>query len=301
VAGGETRSRRLSIAFGIQGSGQQVDGVPDPARYRDLAQAAEELGFDSIWAGDHISYRNPILDIVVALSTFAAVTERIALGAGIVLIPLRQPGVVAKEFASLDYVSGGRLILGVGVGGEGEKDFEAVGVDPRERGARTNEAMRALRVLFGEQPASFEGRFFSFSEVEIAPRSPRPGGPPLWVGGRSEAAIRRAAELGDGWIPIFVSPARFARGREGLPAHVTPAVTVPAHVGPKERLYAHLRRRYSGISEHVIDRYCVAGTPEECVARVREYVDAGAKHVVFNLGEPEDAERLAEVVHAAAG
>ena len=161
-------------------------------------------------------------------------TERITLGAGIVLLPLRHPSVVAKEFASLDYVSRGRLILGVGVGGEGEKDFEAVGVDPRERGARTNEAMRALRALFGPQPASFEGRFFSFAEVEIAPGSPRTGGPPLWVGGRSEAAIRRAAELGDGWIPIFVSPARFARGRGELPAHVTPAVTVPAHVGPKQ-------------------------------------------------------------------
>jgi probable F420-dependent oxidoreductase len=291
----------LSVAFGIQGSGQQVDGMPDPGRYRDLAQAAEELGYDSIWAGDHISYRNPILDIVVALSTFAAVTERIALGAGIVLLPLRQPSVVAKELASLDYVSRGRVVLGVGVGGEGEKDFEAVGVDPRERGARTNEAMRALRALFGPQPASFDGRFFSFTDVAIAPGPAQEGGPPLWVGGRSEAAIRRAATLGDGWIPIFVSPARFACGRKELPAHVTPAVTLPAHVGPKQRLYEHLLRRYSGISEHVVDRYCVAGTPEECMARVREYIDAGAKHIVFNLGEPEDAERLAEVARAAAG
>ena len=191
--------------------------MPDPGRYRELAQAAEDLGYDSIWAGDHISYRNPILDVVVALSTFAAVTERITLGAGIVLLPLRHPSVVAKEFASLDYVSRGRLILGVGVGGEGEKDFEAVGVDPRERGARTSEAMRALRALFGAQPASFEGRFFSFAEVEIAPGSPRTGGPPLWVGGRSEAAIRRAAELGDGWIPIWVSAERFRRPSRSCP------------------------------------------------------------------------------------
>jgi probable F420-dependent oxidoreductase len=302
VAGGGAHDRRLSVAFGIQGSGQQVEGMPDPARYRDLAQAAEELGYDSIWAGDHISYRNPILDIVVALSTFAAVTERITLGAGIVLLPLRHPSVVAKELASLDYVSRGRVILGVGVGGEGEKDFEAVGVDPRERGARTNEAMRALRALFGPQPASFEGRFFSFAEVEIAPVSPRAGGPPLWVGGRSEAAIRRAAELGDGWIPIWVSVERFREALAKLPDHVVPAVTLPAHVGEKRTLYEHLRRRYAGdFSEHVVDRYCVAGTPQECAARVREYVDAGARHIVFNLCEPEDADRLSEVVHAAAG
>jgi len=275
--------------------------MPDPGRYRDLAQTAEELGYDSIWAGDHLSFRNPLLDVVVALATFAAVTRRITLGAGIVLLPLRHPSVVAKEFASLDFVSGGRVILGVGVGGEAAKDFEAVGVDPRERGARTNEAMRALRALFGPPPANFSGRFFSFDGIDIAPGPAQPGGPPLWVGGGSDAAIRRAATLGDGWIPIWVSAERFRERAAALPDHVVPAVTLPAHVGEKRTLYEHLRRRYTGdFTEHVVDRYCVAGTPEECAARVREYVDAGARHVVFNLCRPEDAERLAEVVHAAA-
>ena len=99
------------VAFGIQGSGQLVGGAPVPAVFRRIAVRAEELGYDSLWAGDHISFRNPILDVVVALSTFAAVTERITLGAGIVLLPLRHPSVVAKEFASLDYVAGGRVIL----------------------------------------------------------------------------------------------------------------------------------------------------------------------------------------------
>src|SRR5205814_7208282 len=124
------RARLAPLAvtsFGIQGSGQLVGGAPDPGVFREVAVRAEELGYDSIWAGDHISYRNPILDVVVALSTFAAVTKRITVAAGIVLLPLRHPSVVAKEFASLDYASGGRTILGVGVGGEGEKDFEAVG------------------------------------------------------------------------------------------------------------------------------------------------------------------------------
>jgi probable F420-dependent oxidoreductase len=289
-------------AFGIQGSGQLVGGAPDPGVFREVAVRAEELGYDSIWAGDHISYRNPILDIVVALTTFAAVTRKITLGAGIVLLSLCHPSVVAKEFASLDYLSGGRTILGVGVGGESGPDFDAVGVSPRERGARTDDSMRALKALFGERPSSYEGRFFSFEGISIEPAPTQPGGPPLWVGGASEAAIRRAATLGDGWIPIWMSAEKFAAARAELPDHVTPAVTMPAHVGDKRRLYEHLRIRYSGdFSEHVVDRYCVAGTPEECAARVREYVDAGARHVVFNLCEPEDAERLAEVVHAAAG
>ncbi len=192
------------------------------------------------------------------------------------------------------------MILGVGVGGESAKDFEAVGVDPRERGARTDEAMRALRELFRGR-ASFSGRFFSFEDVEIEPGPAQPGGPPLWVGGRSPAAIRRAANLGDGWIPLWVSVERFKEGVAQLPEHIVPAVTLPAHVGDKRNLYEHLRQRYAGdFSEHVVDRYCVAGTPEECAARVREYVDAGAQHIVFNIAEPEDAELLAEVAFAAA-
>jgi probable F420-dependent oxidoreductase len=289
-------------AFGIQGSGQLVGGAPDPGVFREVAVRAEELGYDSIWAGDHISYRNPILDVVVALSTFAAVTSRITVAAGIVLLPLRHPSVVAKEFASLDYASGGRTILGVGVGGESGPDFDAVGVSPRERGARTDDAMRALRALFSERPASYEGRFFSFAGISIEPPPTQPGGPPLWVGGRSEAAIRRAATLGDGWIPIWVSAERFGEGLAQLPGHVTPAVTLPAHVGDPLALYEHLCARYSGdFSEHVVDRYCVAGTPEQCVARVREYLDAGAQHVVFNILELEDADRLMEVARAAAG
>jgi probable F420-dependent oxidoreductase len=289
-------------AFGIQGSGQLVGGAPDPGVFREVAVRAEELGYDSIWAGDHISYRNPILDIVVALTTFAAVTRKITLGAGIVLLPLRHPSVVAKEFASLDYLSGGRTILGVGVGGESGPDFDAVGVSPRERGARTDESMRALRTLFRDSPASHQGRFFSFAGISIEPRPTQPGGPPLWVGGRSKAARRRAATLGDGWIPIWVSAERFAEGLADLPENVTPAVTLPAHVGDPTRLYEHLRTRYSGdFGEHVVDRYCVAGDAEHCVARVREYLDAGAQHVVFNILELDDAERLMEVARAAAG
>lgn len=122
------------MEIGIQGSGQLTDGLPDPGRYRAVAELAEELGYGSIWAGEHLSFHHPILDLGVALAVFAAVTERILLGAGVVLLPLRHPSLVAKQAASLDYVSGGRLLLGVGVGGEGPQDFEAAGVSRRERG-----------------------------------------------------------------------------------------------------------------------------------------------------------------------
>jgi alkanesulfonate monooxygenase SsuD/methylene tetrahydromethanopterin reductase-like flavin-dependent oxidoreductase (luciferase family) len=195
---------------------------------------------------------------------------------------------VAKAFASLDWISGGRVILGVGVGGEGGKDFEAAGVPIRERGARTDEALRALRELFVGGSGSFSGRFFSFEGVALEPNA----SPPVWVGGRSPAAIRRAGTLGDGWMPIWVSAGRFAAGLAEARAHgreVAGAVVLPALVGDgaRERLAAHLAERYAMEAPlHLVDRYCCAGSVEECAARVQAYAGAGAEHVVFNLGCP---------------
>jgi probable F420-dependent oxidoreductase len=298
----------MSLRFGVQGSGQLVGGVPPPGHFHDAARLAESLGFDSLWAGDHVSFANPILDVTVALATFAAATSRITIGAGIVLLPLRPPALVAKEFASLDYLSGGRVVLGVGVGGEGSKDFEAVGVPIGERGARATEAMLALRELFAHSPASFAGRFTSFDGVEIEPRPVRPGGPPLWVGGRSPAALRRAARFGDGWLPIWVSPERYARSWDEVrrqaedagrdPGAIVPAAIVPSLVGEagstaRAELREYLSRRYgSGFSPQAVERYCVVGTPEECAERVLDYARAGVGHLVFNPAVPP--ERLAE-------
>jgi len=285
------------MRLGLQGSGQLLGELPDPGFFRAVAELAEDTGYDSIWAGDHVSFHNPILDVTVALSCFAARTERITVGAAVVLLPLRHPSLVAREFASLDYLSGGRVVLGVGVGGEGGKDFEAVGIDPRERGARTDESMLALRELFRAPEASFSGRFFSFDGITIEPRSVQPGGPPLWVGGGTAAALRRAGRLGDGWMPIWASPERFAAGFAEVSRHaeeagrgaeaIAAAVMCPALVGEgsRERLAAHLARRYAmKVEPHLIDRYCIAGSEGDCAARVHAYAEAGVEHLVFNIG-----------------
>jgi probable F420-dependent oxidoreductase len=294
----------MRVRYGVQGSGQLVGEIPDPRLFRDVAELAEKRGFDSLWAGEHLSFHNPILDVTVALATFAAVTERIALGAAVVLLPLRHPSLVAKEFASLDYVSGGRLILGVGVGGEGAGDFEAVGVLPRERGARTDEAMRALRALLAGAPAAHTGRFFAFAGVEIAP-APVQARLPLWVGGRSDAAVGRAASLGDGWIPIWVSPERYAERVAELPERTACAVMLPVHVGAtSEQLRDYLSRRYGvAFSAEAVERYCLWGDRRRIAERVAEYVAAGAEHVVFNpavepAGLLEQVDLLAEVAYA---
>ncbi len=309
------------VRFGIQGSGQLVGELPPPALFREVAQRAEEVGYDSLWAGDHVSFENPILDVTVALATFAAVTSRITIGAGIVLLPLRPPALVAKEFASLDYVSGGRVVLGVGVGGESPQDFEAVGVPIHERGARADEAMLALRELFAHSPASFEGRFTRFAGVSIEPRPVRSGGPPLWVGGRSPAALRRAGRLGDGWLPIWISPERYAAGWSEIRRHaesagrdpdalvraaVFPALVADDGRSAREHVRAYLGARYgTSFSPQAVERYCVAGTPMECATRVQAYVEAGIEHLVFNPAVPPDrlseqVERLADAVLAVA-
>lgn len=285
------------MRLGVQGSGQLVGELPDPGFFRAVAELAEGTGYDSIWAGDHVSFHNPILDVTVALSCFVARTERIAVGAAVVLLPLRHPSLVAREFASLDFLSRGRVVLGVGVGGEGGKDFEAVGVDPHERGARTNESMQALRELFAGPEASFAGRFFSFAGVTVEPQPVQAGGPPLWVGGGSAAAKRRAGRLGDGWAPIWISPERFAEGMAEVRRHaeeagrdsdaVAAAAMCPALMGDRsrERLVAHLAERYAmKVEPHLVDRYCIAGSDEECAARLRAYADAGVEHLIFNIG-----------------
>jgi probable F420-dependent oxidoreductase len=291
-------SAGTEIRFGIQGSGQLPEGVPDPGRYRAVAELAEELGFDSIWAGEHLSFHNPILDLGVALSAFAAWTRHITLGAGVVLLPLRHPGIVAKQMTSLDYLSGGRLVLGVGVGGEGEKDFEAAGVPRGERGRRADDGIRALRALFGPSPASYSGSVYAFDGLELAPRATQVGGPPILVAGMRPGALRRAGELGDGWLPYMITARRYGEGLAIVREHACaagretggflPAVVLFAHVADdgaraREEARTHLSRRYGMEFEpYQIEKLCIVGTPEECRARVAEYVAVGVRHFSLN-------------------
>ncbi|MBO0713918.1 MAG: LLM class F420-dependent oxidoreductase [Acidimicrobiales bacterium] len=189
-----------------------------PADTARLARLAEELGFESVWAGEHVVVpsprvapsplepTDPILDPIVHLSFVAAVTERLLLASGIIILPQRNPVVLAKQAATLDVLSGGRLLLGVAAGYLGP-EMSAVGVPMHERGARTDDHLAAMRALWTQPgPVEYVGRFTNFSGVDAHPRPVQRGGPRIVIGGHSSAAFRRAVASGHGWFGFALTP-----------------------------------------------------------------------------------------------
>jgi probable F420-dependent oxidoreductase len=187
----------------LRGSGTDPDTLVGRAR------RAERAGFESLWVGDHIALpddqggKQPRLEVIVAISHLAAVTTRIRLGLGVLVLPQRQPVLLAKQLSSIDILSNGRLIIGVGAGYV-EPELRALGVSMAERGARTDEYLAAMRVLWTEPEPSFEGRFVSFAGVYQQPPPVQRPHPPIVVGGHSEAACRRAATTADGWYGVYL-------------------------------------------------------------------------------------------------
>ena len=191
-----------------------------PDTFEALVRTAEEVGFESIWTVEHVAipvgYRSqypytrdgrmpgpensPIADPLLALAYAAALTDKLRLATGIVILPQRHPVYVAKEVATLDVLSRGRAILGVGIGWL-EEEFEMIGVPFRERVARSEESVRAIRSLWNETPESFAGDFFRWNPVESNPKPIQKPGVPIVIGGHVEGAARRAARIGDGFFP----------------------------------------------------------------------------------------------------
>ena len=277
-----------------------------------LARRCEELGFDSLWTGDHVSFHHPLYDSLTLLAAYAGITQRIKLGSGVYLLALRQPTVVAKITSTLDVLSGGRLIFGVGVGGENPKEFEACGIPHNERGARVSEGIDVVRTLWRSTPASFKGRFTQFEAVSIDPKPVQKGGPPIWIGGRSDAALARAGRQGDGWISYVVQPERYAQsltkiretaeqaGRRMagfVPAHLT-FITVGRDYEAAERTWVRiLSRRYAQDFGPLARKYGVLGTPEQCLEQVGRFVWAGCRHFVMNaICDPADERAQLEAI-----
>jgi len=264
------------------------DGSPEALI--EIAEAAEELGFAGVMALDHLLVGNDLREIysrvfepLVVLSYLAARTRRVRLGTSVIVLGMRNPFVVAKQVATLDALSGGRVILGLGAG-YSEPEFVNVGAGDRfhTRGRRLDEAIGLFRHLFGGEKGGFEGRFYSYQTGYFEPLPPQGARLPILIGGNSDAAIRRAAQLGDVWQSTRIGPDEF-----------------------KPRV-ERLRQLAGDRKVEVGARTALEGSPAEMRSRIEQWRDAGAQHLclVFGRHAADTLERMrafaGEVMAAAA-
>ncbi len=284
------------MKFGLRycNTGRGTDAAPAV----EIAQAAEEAGFESLWTVEHTvvpaDYRSaypyspdgrmaggrddfPIPDPLVWMSYIAATTRRIKLATGILILPQHNPVITAKQVATLDHFSGGRVLLGIGVGWL-QEEFEAIGADFASRGARADEYIQAMRTLWTEELPSHQGRFVTFRNAHCRPR-PAQGSVPIIVGGHSEAAARRAGRLGDGFFParglsedLLALARRTAKAHGRDPAALEVTASFPERFEDLESLHRLGVARVLVPMGQMPGMAAHAGTPEAVLA-FREHIE----------------------------
>jgi len=253
----------------------------------EIARQAEALGYDSLWTTDHVmmakGQEEPyghILEALTTLTYVAALTERVRLGVSVIVLPMREPILFAKQVATLDLLSGGRVMMGFGAGWN-EREFRYLGAEFGNRGKRLDEYLRVLRHLWTSPEPHYEGEFVQFSDALFSPRSPQPNGPPIVIGGPSAAAMRRAATLADGWQPSGLAPEKFTAGAQRVRELAN---------GRKVEIQLRLHTR---VGQHLPDIHSAAGavqttlsgSVDEVVARLEQYRAAGLTHLISNFGD----------------
>jgi probable F420-dependent oxidoreductase len=287
-------------------------GMPaDSGFYPRVARQVDGAGFDLLFVGDHLFPTGENPDALALLAGLATVTEHVRLGTSVLLLPLRDPVVVAKQAATVDLLSGGRLILGVGVGGEFEWEWAAAGVSTSGRGARTDEYLALLAQLWTGEPVDHAGPLRPVTGVKGSPRPVQPGGPPIWVGGRSDAALDRAARH-DGWCAYAVSPRRLHESIDRIAAvrgdlddfRVSSVLfTSVDHDEQRARDTAAsvLGSRYRQDFDRFLDAFCAVGSPGRVADRIAEFRAAGVDDVLLAPQVPaemfeQQVDLLAEVI-----
>lgn len=275
--------------------GVRVTGLSRASALEEIRRI-ESSGYDSLWVTDHLAFHVPVTDALALLAFAASITERVTLGTSVYLLPLRSAIATAKQAASVDMLSQGRLVLGVGVGGEYAPEFEAAGVPVSTRGARTDETIPLLRRLWTEKRVEHAGRFARFGPLQVAPRPVQRAGPPIWVGGRSPAAMRRAGRLGDGYLSHMATPEHYAANLEAIAAAARDAGRPRVDFATAAFFFtwiddseekaaraasAELERIYARPFGEAVRRYCLLGPPDAVRARMQEYIDAGVRHFVI--------------------
>jgi alkanesulfonate monooxygenase SsuD/methylene tetrahydromethanopterin reductase-like flavin-dependent oxidoreductase (luciferase family) len=285
---------------------------------RDDAAALEAAGADSLWVGGHVVAPLGAIETMVGLSRLAALTEGVTIGTSIVIAPLIPPVLLAKQFADIDHWAGGRVVAGLGVGGDYPGEFDACQVPLSERGPRTDEAMSLLRLLWSGREIDFDGRFTKLHGTQLRPGPRRESGPPLVVAGRRPPAMRRAARLGDGWMPYLYSPERYARSAETIRTEAAAAGRSLEHFtwyayinvcldrdsdAARQQAARQLGRSFRGVPGQdfapLVSRVAVAGDHKQVIEGILAFARAGAGHFivqVLNQDRTATARRLLDEV-----
>ncbi len=286
---------RLGFGLGAWPFGERTAG-----RFFDFVDRCEEWGVDSLWFSDRIVGPGGTLEPVVTMAALSGRKGMMKFGTNALIMSVRHPVLMAKELATLDFLSEGRLLLVAGLGGEDPLEYEALGTSKPQRARRTDEALEAMRLLWTEDKASYEGRYYSFTDVTVTPRPVQQPGPPVWIGGRSDAAMRRTGRLGDGWLPSAITPDECAVGIAAINGYAAEAgreipddhfgVSITCAVADsleeaRELTASALPRRRDNVA---LEDYSAMGTPAQIVAKLREYVDAGVTKFVLRPPGPPD-------------
>ena len=274
-------------------------------RIRAFLLQVERHGLDHVCCGDHVSFAGQGFDGLIQATALAMLHPALDVHVGVYLLPLRPPVLVARQLADLDRLAPGRLVLGVGVGGEDRREVSNSGVDPATRGRRTDESLALVRRLLAGDAVTCHGEFFDLDEAVI---SPAPADPiPFVVGGRSAAAVARAGRLGDGWLGIWNSPARFAAvveqtaaeaeraGRPDPPRrHAMQVWCGFADSRPVARArLAPAMEAFYGLPFERFERYCPYGTDEDVAEFLAGYVAAGCTEFNLIAQAPDGEQALA--------
>jgi len=273
------------------------DGPIDPATIRSYVQRAEALGFDSLWVQESIVGRQRQLDSIELLTFAAACSERVRLGVAVLLTPLRPPVPLAKTLVTLDQLSGGRLIVGLGLGNASPTNL-AFGIQPESRLPRFHEALRIMKALWTEDVVTIEGEFWQLRDISMQPRPVQQPHPPIWFGVHHPNALKRAVRLADGFIGAggtstaqFADEARQIRellesaGRDPASFPLSKRVYIavdPDKARAGRRLAEHLGGAYGGTqAQPTHERVAVFGSVDECIARLHDVSAAGASLIVL--------------------
>ena len=285
---------------GFSGAGFAVpqvfpDGNIDLAVIRDVSVRAEQMGYDSLWVQERIIGTSQSLEPLALLSYLAAVTEKVRLGVSVLVLPLRSPPQLAKTLATIDVLSGGRLTVGIGLGG-GDANAEAYGMKPGRRVRRFMEALSVIDALWKDEFAEFEGEIYSLSGTPMAPKPVQKPRPPVWFGARAEPAIRRAAKYGDGWMGPGSSSAddfkesvgvlRSALEAEGkdfanFPVSKRVYVAIDDDADRAERRLTDWFGHHYG-NRDMAARVSIWGPADHCYEQIDAIIDAGAEHLLLN-------------------